>query len=180
MRAAVFLDRDGVLNHIVQREGRVESPRSLAEFRLVPDAVAAVARIRAAGLPVFVVTNQPDVARGLLPFDALQAMIEQLRTRVGVDDAAVCPHEDADDCACRKPRPGMLVELAQKWKVDLRRSFMVGDTWRDTTAGAAAGCRTVLLRTWYNEDASADTVVGDLSAAADWILEAHGTIDFRT
>lgn len=179
VRAAVFLDRDGVLNEVVVREGRVESPRSSAEFRIVPDAAASVRRLRAAGLPVLVVTNQPDIARGLLPHDDLKAMLDRLRSEVGVDDAMACVHDDGDGCDCRKPLPGLLVALARKWNVDLGQSFMVGDTWRDMDAGRAAGCRTVLLRTWYNGDAVGDTVVEDLAAAAEWILEAHGSVDVR-
>jgi D-glycero-D-manno-heptose 1,7-bisphosphate phosphatase len=174
-RAAVFLDRDGVLNEVVMRQDRVESPRALDEFRIVPDAAAAVARLKAAGLPVLVVTNQPDVARGLLSRADLDAMLDRLRTEVGIDDALACPHDDADRCECRKPLPGLLAALARRWDVALERSFMVGDTWRDMDAGRTAGCRTVLLRTSYNGDAHGDAVAGSLGAAADWILEANGS-----
>jgi D-glycero-D-manno-heptose 1,7-bisphosphate phosphatase len=169
-RVAVFLDRDGVLNEIVQRDGRVESPRSMDEFRLAADASSSVARLRAAGMPAFVVTNQPDIARGLLPESVLTVMMGQLRDIVGVDDVAVCPHQDGDDCTCRKPRPGLLRDLADRWGVDLTRSFMVGDTWRDMGAGRAAGCTTVLLRTGYNEDTSGDIEVSTLSEATSRIL----------
>jgi D-glycero-D-manno-heptose 1,7-bisphosphate phosphatase len=174
-RPGVFMDRDGVLNEIVVRDGRVESPRSLEEFRLVADARSAVARLRAAGLPVLVVTNQPDIARGLLPAADLDAMLKRLRTEAGVDDATACPHEDADECTCRKPQPGMLTGLARKWNVDPSQSWMVGDTWRDVEAGRAAGCRTVLLRTWYNNDANGDAIVSSLGDAVDLILEEHGS-----
>jgi D-glycero-D-manno-heptose 1,7-bisphosphate phosphatase len=169
---AVFLDRDGVLNEIVLRDGRVESPRTLDEFRLAPGARDAVHRLRDAGLPALVVTNQPDVARGLLPADVLAGMNARLREDVGVDDVRVCPHEDADSCECRKPLPGMLRELATRWEVDLERSFMVGDTWRDMMAGRSAGCTTVLVRTAYNDDASGDVEVGSVEEAATWILDA--------
>ncbi|HSJ05455.1 MAG TPA: HAD-IIIA family hydrolase [Longimicrobiales bacterium] len=172
-RGAVFLDRDGVLNAIVERGGRPESPRELAEFVLVAEARDSVRRLRAAGLPVFVVTNQPDVARGLLPAPALEAMMRRLTDHVGVDDTRVCPHEDRHGCACRKPAPGMILELAEHWGVDTGQSFMVGDTWRDMDAGRAAGCRTVLLRTWYNDDADGDMTVSDLGEAVDRILAAH-------
>lgn len=170
---AVFLDRDGVLNVIVEREGRPESPRVRGEFVLVAGARDSVDRLKAAGLPVFVVTNQPDLARGLLPVAELDAMMRQLEDDVGVDDMRVCPHEDRHGCTCRKPAPGMILELAAHWGVDTRRSFMVGDTWRDMEAGRAAGCRTVLLRTWYNDDADGDMTVSDLGAAVDWILTAR-------
>jgi D-glycero-D-manno-heptose 1,7-bisphosphate phosphatase len=169
-RPAVFLDRDGVLNEIVERAGRPESPRALHEFRVMDGASAAVARLRDAGLLLFVVTNQPDVARGLLTRPDLDGMLALLRREVGFDAAAVCPHDDAAGCECRKPRPGLLLGLAQEWGVDVSRSYMVGDTWRDVDAGAAAGCRTVLLRTWYNQDVGADIVATGLDCAVDHIL----------
>jgi D-glycero-D-manno-heptose 1,7-bisphosphate phosphatase len=170
---AVFLDRDGVLNVIVERDGRPESPRRLSEFRLVADAHRSVARLKAAGLPVFVVTNQPDLSRGLVSVEQLDAMMQTLTSELGIDAAGVCPHEDRDACACRKPRPGLILDLADRWRVDPTRSFMVGDTWRDMDAGRAAGCRTVLLRTWYNDDAHGDVTVDDLSSAVDRILAWH-------
>jgi D-glycero-D-manno-heptose 1,7-bisphosphate phosphatase len=173
-RPAVFLDRDGVLNEIVRRDGRVESPRLLHELRVAADAPGAVSRFRRAGLPVLVVTNQPDLARGLLSRSGFEAMMGVLREQVGFDDSAVCPHEDRDECGCRKPRPGMLETLAERWDVDPSHSWMVGDTWRDVEAGRAAGCRTVLLRTWYNQDVDGDVVVESLGAAADRILQEHG------
>lgn len=169
-RAAVFLDRDGVLNAIVEREGRPESPRTIDEFTLVPDAGDAVARLKAAGLLVFTVTNQPDLARDLLPPRELEAMMNVLTSGLGVDDTAVCPHEDRHACTCRKPLPGLLTGLADRWGVDLSRSYMVGDTWRDVAAGRAAGCRAILLRTWYNQDTRGDVDADDLSGAVDWIL----------
>lgn len=176
-QAAVFLDRDGVLNPIIVRDGRPGSPRRLDEFRLVPDAHDAVARLKAAGFAVFVVTNQPDLARGLLPAAELEAMMKVLTAELGVDDAAVCPHEDGHACDCRKPLPGLLNALADRWDIDLPRSFMVGDTWRDTAAGRAAGCRTVLLKTWYNQDTHGDMNVDELGGAVDWILEERQRAD---
>jgi len=168
----VFLDRDGVLNEVVWRDGAPASPREEAEFVLREEAVGAVARLRAAGYRVFVVTNQPDVARGRLAPARLDAMHALLRSRVEIDDERVCPHDDAAGCECRKPRPGMLTELAGAWAVELAESFLVGDSWRDVAAGRAAGCRTVLLRRSYNEGVEADRVVDTLEEAADWILAA--------
>jgi D-glycero-D-manno-heptose 1,7-bisphosphate phosphatase len=169
---AVFLDRDGVVNEVVWRDGLPASPREEAEFVLREEAVGAVARLRAAGYRVFVVTNQPDIARGRLAAARLDAMHALMRSRVAIDDARVCPHDDADGCECRKPRPGMLRELAGAWAVELAASFVVGDSWRDVAAGRAAGCRTVLLRRSYNEGVEADRVVDSLEEAAGWILAA--------
>jgi D-glycero-D-manno-heptose 1,7-bisphosphate phosphatase len=170
VKGAVFLDRDGVLNEVVWRDGRPASPRSPTELVIERGAAEAVARLRAAGLPVFVVTNQPDVARGLLPQQELTTMMRRLAAALAFDDHACCTHDDTDACACRKPLPGMLLELAARWQVSPAACYMVGDTARDVGAGRAAGCRTVLLRRSYNMDDEADIVVDTLEAAVDWIV----------
>ena len=125
-----------------------------------------------AGYLVFVVTNQPDIAREKLPLTELVAMNREVRARLKVDDLRVCPHDDDDQCECRKPLPGMLHVLARRWGVDLSESFMVGDTWRDVEAGRAAGCRTILLRRSYNEGVGADHVVETLDEVVE-VIGAH-------
>lgn len=142
---AVFLDRDGVLNALVRRNGRPVSPRVPGDFRLFDDAYEALRALRSSGFRIFVVTNQPDIARGHLDSADLHEMLAIVRRELEVDDIAFCPHDDSDDCACRKPAPGMLLDLARRWNVDLRRSFMIGDSWRDVEAGRRAGCRTILI-----------------------------------
>jgi D-glycero-D-manno-heptose 1,7-bisphosphate phosphatase len=164
-RQAVFLDRDGVLNRVVTRQGRPASPRSLEELALEPGAAPAVAALRAAGFLVFVVTNQPDLARGLLSPAVHEAMVARVREAVGPDEVVVCPHDDADACPCRKPRPGMLLRLAERWGVDLASSYMVGDTWKDMEAGRAVGCGVILIRADYNRGVAADHAVASLAEA---------------
>lgn len=171
MRRAVFLDRDGVLNAIVPRDGRPGSPRRFDELVVVEGAGRAVERLRAAGWLAFIVTNQPDIARGLMPQAELDAIMAAIRDEIEVDDAVVCPHDDADGCACRKPRPGMLLSLAERWGVDPARSYMIGDTERDMGAARAAGCRGILLRRGYNADARADARVETLDEAVTLILD---------
>jgi D-glycero-D-manno-heptose 1,7-bisphosphate phosphatase len=167
---AVFLDRDGVINEVVVRGGRPASPRALDELVLDPAAPSAVAALRAAGFRVFVVTNQPDLARSLLDPDVHEVMMARVREVVRPDELVTCPHDDAEGCACRKPRPGMLRGLAERWGVALAASFMVGDGWRDMAAGRAAGCRTILLARDYNEGVETDHTVTDLTEAAALIL----------
>ncbi len=171
MSRAVFLDRDGVLNRIVWRDGKAASPRAVDELVIEPDAPAALAALKAAGFKLFVVTNQPDVRRGLMPKASLEAIHRTLRRALPVDDVAVCEHDNADECACRKPRPGMLIDLARRHGLDLSASVMVGDQDRDIACGHAAGCATVLLARDYNSGAGADHVVETLSQAADVILQ---------
>lgn len=171
-RAAVFLDRDGVLNEVVERDGQPESPRTLAELRLVPD-LHAVDRLARAGHLVFITTNQPDIARGYSSAAVVRRMLDQIRSRVHIDDVRVCTHQDSDACTCRKPKPGMLLDLARHWRVDLARSWMIGDMWRDVEAARAAGCRSLLIRRPYNGDVSGDFEAATLAEAVERVLE-HG------
>ena len=180
-QVAVFLDRDGVLNELVERSGQTVSPRVPSDFRLFDDATSAVARLRALQLRVFVVTNQPDLSRGLMDGSALIAMTDALRRALDVDEVLVCGHDDSDACACRKPAPGMLIDLAHRWRVDLSASFVIGDTWKDIEAGRRAGCRTVLLQRSSPADGTfdasgADVTVGTLPEAVQYIEQ---TLDRR-
>jgi D-glycero-D-manno-heptose 1,7-bisphosphate phosphatase len=171
--AAVFLDRDGVLNDVVMRDGEPGSPRSLEEFRTAAD-LPAIVRLGAAGLLVFIITNQPDVGRGFVTDSVQMAMLDRIRTLAPVDDFRICRHDDAHHCDCRKPKPGMIHDLAHFWRVDLSRSFVVGDTWRDVGAARAAGCRSILIQRPYNAGAVADAYADTLDAAVDLVLEQHG------
>jgi len=172
MTRAVFLDRDGVINRAVIRDGRPYSPTALEEVEWLPGARDAIGLLRDAGYRVIVVTNQPDVRMGLQPQEVVEAIHRRLREVVAVDDIRVCYHIDEDGCLCRKPKPGMLVDAAREWGVDLTESVMVGDRWRDIEAGKAAGCKTVLIWGGYleREPLQPDAVVQSLSEAAALIL----------
>jgi D-glycero-D-manno-heptose 1,7-bisphosphate phosphatase len=155
-RPAVFLDRDGVLNEAVLRDGRPHPPVSPDEVVLRPGAAATCARLRAAGFLLVMVTNQPDIARGTTTRAAVDRINDRLVTQLELDAACVCPHDDADACGCRKPAPGLILDAADRFDVDLDASLMVGDRWRDIAAGAAAGVSTVWLRSTYREQAPRD------------------------
>ena len=170
MTRAVFLDRDGVLNRVVWRDGKPASPRSIEELEIEGEALAAAIALKAAGFKLFVVTNQPDVRRGLMSDAALDAIHAALTRALPVDAIAACRHDNADACACRKPRPGLLLELAGRHGIDLASSFMVGDQDRDTACGREAGCASVLIARPYNSGAGADHVVESLSQAVSVIL----------
>jgi len=152
MKRAVFLDRDGVINHVIWQENRPRAPMSLEEFELLPRSGEAIEMLRRAGFLTVVITNQPDVAAGLLQREVVEKINKQLRCLVPVDDIRVCYHRDQDGCGCRKPKPGMLLQAAHTWSVALDRSFMVGDRWSDIGAGHAAGCTTILVGDGYGED----------------------------
>jgi D-glycero-D-manno-heptose 1,7-bisphosphate phosphatase len=174
LKPAVFLDRDGVLNRVLIRDGLPFGPMTLAEFVLVDGAAEDVRRLKQAGFKVIVATNQPEIARGRLEPAALEAMHAKLRAEVPVDAIYVCPHSDEDRCTCRKPQPGLLLSAARDHGIDLNRSFMVGDRWRDVEAGKAAGCRTLLVEMGYREvlKTPPDHVVASLGEAVRKILGA--------
>jgi D-glycero-D-manno-heptose 1,7-bisphosphate phosphatase len=173
-RRAVFLDRDGVINQSVMRDGVPCPPATVSETVLADSAAESLARLKDRGFYLLVVTNQPDVRRGTTAKEDVERIHDWLAAQLPLDDFFVCYHDDADDCACRKPRPGLVLEAAAKHAIDLSRSFCIGDRWRDVDAGAAAGCRTILIDHGYNERrprAEPDTRVLSLQEAADWILK---------
>ena len=174
MKRAVFLDRDGVLNRSVVRAGRPYAPTSLDEFELLPGVLEALTNLRTAGFVLVVVTNQPDLATGRIRPEVAEAIHQKLRALLPLDDIKVCGHVDEDDCSCRKPRPGMLLEAARDWSIDLYRSFIVGDRWRDVAAGKAAGCKTIFVDYGYAERQKdpPDFVVTSLPEAAKIILQS--------
>lgn len=144
----------------------------MSELVILPEVVEACDALRQAGFSLVVVTNQPDVARGALAPVVVETIHDELRRRVRVTALYTCPHDDADNCPCRKPRPGMLLQAAEDLNLDLGKSYLVGDRWRDVEAGLRAGCRTVHLDRTYSERApsGADMVVSGLPEAARWIL----------
>jgi len=168
----VLLDRDGVINRSLVVDGRPVAPRTLSEFRLLPDAGRNIAILKRQGFKVAVVTNQPDVANGLIAPAELARMHGRLAP-LGVDLVKVCMHAQDAGCSCRKPRPGMLLEAAVELGIALGRSYMVGDRWSDVEAGRAVGCYTIRIeRRWANEKPSrADALVGSLGAAVKHILQ---------
>jgi D-glycero-D-manno-heptose 1,7-bisphosphate phosphatase len=173
MHRAVFLDRDGVINVNIERDGRLVAPTTLEDFRLVPGVEEAVHRLKSAGLLVIVVTNQPDIATGRTSRETVEAMHDLLRARLAIDDIQTCTHVDADRCICRKPKPGMILQAADDWQIDLSRSYLVGDSWRDIEAGRTAGCSTILVLSGYQQEKSSDPdkAVRSLTDAVSYILE---------
>ncbi len=171
-RAAVFLDRDGVLNAAEVRDGRPHPPADAAAVAVLPGAAAACRELAAAGLALIVITNQPDIARGTTSTAQVKAINDRLRAELPLDDVVVCPHDDADGCECRKPQPGMILAAARRWEIDLSRSVTVGDRWRDVAAGRAAGTRTVYLDRGYDEPSAEgqDLTVNQLQESVPWII----------
>ena len=169
---AVFLDRDGVINRAVVRDGIPHPPSSPNELEILPGVAEAVARLKAAGFRLVVVTNQPDVARGAISRETVESVHALLSERLPIDEFRVCLHDDEDHCTCRKPEPGMLLDAASEANLELSSCYMVGDRWRDIAAGKAAGCTTVFIDYGYMEKQQTvpDATAGSLLEAAEWIL----------
>ena len=171
MARAVFLDRDGVINRAIARNGKPYPPASITEIEILPGVPEALARLRAAGYRLVIVTNQPDIARGATTMAAVEAIHAEMRSALGLDDIRVCPHDDADRCACRKPKPGLLLREPAH---DMAASVMIGDRWRDIEAGRAAGCGvTILVDYGYDELVPHEPTVrvASLAEAAAWLLD---------
>ena len=170
MRRAAFLDRDGVLNRAVVRNGKPFPPASVEDVEILPGVPEALARLRAAGYHLVVVTNQPDIARATTTAGAVEAIHSHLRAMLGLEDIRVCPQDDGDGCDCRKPKPGLLLRSPAH---DMAASVMIGDRWRDIEAGVAAGCGvTILVDYRYDEPVVHEPTVrvASLAEAADWLL----------
>ncbi len=169
--AAVFLDRDGVINRAILRQGRPHPPASIEELGILPGVPEALRRLKEAGFRLVVVTNQPDVARGTQTQAAVEQLHDVLQATLPIDEVRVCYHDDRDGCSCRKPAPGLLLADPSH---ELSRSVMVGDRWRDVEAGQRAGVRTILVGTGYDErDVTPDFRVESLAEAASTILNMN-------
>ena len=169
----MFLDRDGVINRALQREGKPYPPACLSEFEILPGVPEACAMLAEAGFLLIVATNQPDVGRGTLDQAVVAAIHARMSGLLPIAGVEVCYHAGGQpECDCRKPKPGMLVRAAREWGLDLTRSWMVGDRWRDIDCGHAAGCRTIFIDYGYKEDLRQrpDFRCGSLLEAARIIL----------
>jgi D-glycero-D-manno-heptose 1,7-bisphosphate phosphatase len=148
---AVFFDRDGVLIQTPVINGTPVASNKLNEIEFVPGAIELCLKLAELKVPTFMVTNQPDISRG----KANRTIVEEINQRVArecaLTDIAMCVHDNEDSCRCRKPLPGMIMELASQYSLILEDSFMVGDRWRDVDAGAAAGCQTIFIDYGYGE-----------------------------
>ena len=173
VKRAVFLDRDGVLNDVTMRGGKPHPPANLAELRVADGVPEALARLKAAGWLLIVVTNQPDVGRGTQSREVADQINQKLAAVLPVDDFVVCWHDGSEPCSCRKPKPGMVLDAAARHGIDLARSFLIGDRWRDIDCGRAAGVRTVWIDRGYAErgpEKPPDFRCGAIAEAVDWIL----------
>jgi D-glycero-D-manno-heptose 1,7-bisphosphate phosphatase len=174
MIRAVFLDRDGVINRPLERKGLPYPPAGPGEFEIYPEVPEACRRLQQAGFLLVVATNQPDVGRGTLKPEVVEAIHAEMCRQLPLDRVEVCYHpgQGLSDCDCRKPKPGMLLRAARELGIELAQSWMVGDRWRDVDCGHAAGCRTIFIDRDYAEALKQppDFRVKNLREAAEIIL----------
>ncbi len=167
VKRAIFLDRDGVINKVIFRNGKVSSPWRFEEFEILPDVKKVLTKFKEMGFLKIVVSNQPDVKRGFLKKEELEKMNQFLIQNLPIDEIMICPHDDDDHCNCRKPKPGLILEAAKKYGIDLKQSFLIGDTWKDVEAGKRAGCKVILIKKDYNKEIqnNCDFLVNNLEEA---------------
>lgn len=142
---AVFLDRDGVINRALVREGKPYPPSTIHELEILPGVDEALSSLKKEGFLLIVVTNQPDVARGKTKREFVDAINYKLASSLPIDEFCTCFHDDSDNCDCRKPKAGSLLSAATRHDICLTSSFMVGDRWRDMEVGMELGVEPYLL-----------------------------------
>lgn len=171
---AMFLDRDGVINEVLSR--RVKFVNEPEDFYLIDGVGEAVKLFNDDGFKVFIVTNQGGIGLGFMEETALDIVHNKMEDDLAVfgahiDDIAYCPHKPHAKCACRKPKPEMIIRLAEEYKIDLEKSYMVGDREPDITAGKEAGTKTILVGVREKIEVDADMTFHDLLSAAEWICK---------
>jgi len=174
MNKAIFLDRDGVINHSKIIDGKPHPPLSLDDFKIIDGVEKALILLHNAGFHLIVVTNQPDVSRGVVSEDKIELIHSFLKSDFPIDEIMTCYHDDADNCECRKPKPGNVLKAAKKYNIDLKNSYMIGDRWRDIEAGISAGCKTIFIDYHYNEKqpVTYNYKATDLLEASKFILDS--------
>jgi len=170
MKAAVFIERDGVLNEVRVERQQPVSPLTLGDFHVNQQAIPLLQKLKAAGLLLIATTNQPGLSRGYQSRRELDRIHELLRATFALDDILVCPHDAADHCTCRPPKPGLLVEAGFKWRLNLDHCFVISDKWQDAEAARTAGATSLLLQSSSNGKARSDLVLPGLAAAVDKLL----------
>ena len=151
MRKAIFLDRDGVINKVFIKDNLPTSPPSFDQLEILPGVKEAILILKKLNFVCLIVTNQPDVSRGKIEKKTVIKMNNHLKDEIKLDDIFVCYHDDHDNCKCRKPKAGLLLEAGKKWDINLRKSYMIGDRWKDIEAGRSAGCKTIFVDYKYSE-----------------------------
>ncbi|MCB1194073.1 MAG: HAD family hydrolase [Leptospiraceae bacterium] len=151
MEKAVFFDRDGVINKAIVKDGKPYPPSDITQFEWNEKIEEVLDYVKSLGYLAFIFTNQPDVARGAQTKENVESIHKLILSKLSIDEIYCCYHDSGDNCECRKPKPGMLYEAQNKYNIDLGKSFVIGDRWRDIEAGKQAGCKTIFIDYHYDE-----------------------------
>ena len=172
-KRAIFLDRDGVINVPLIREGKSYAPRNLNDFKFYPETFDTLQRLKTLDCLLIVVTNQPDIANGLVDKQVVEKMHEMIIQELPIDHIETCPHSQKDNCECRKPKPGMLIRSALKFNINLSQSIMIGDRRSDIEAGQGAGCKSIFIDRDYHEQRQDNPflTVKSLEEAASFLVK---------
>lgn len=171
MKLAVFIERDGILNEVRVEKRQQIVPVSPAEFCIKTNAIEPIQLLKKAGFKLIVITNQPGISRGYLFRRDLIMMHNKLMESFPLDDILVCPHDETDDCNCRKPKTGLFIEAVIKWNIDISRSFVLSNKWQDAEVARRIGCTSILIDSPFIGNSHHDFIVPDIKAAVEKILK---------
>src|SRR5688572_11730031 len=179
MKRAVFIERDAILNEV--RQGprqQIITPLTLEEFVVLKDREPYLRTLKEAGFVLIATTSQPGLSRGYQSRRELDRMHEHLRRTFPLDGIMVCPHDEDDHCPCRKPKPGLLIEAAFKWHLNLDHSFVISDKWQDAEAARTAGCTSLLVKSPHNGNAHHDFILPDVESIVAKILRLKPQLEY--
>lgn len=174
-RRAVFFDRDGVINRAIIVDGKPKSPKLINELFIYNEAIELIKMVRNLDLVPIIITNQPEIARGNITLDQANAINDYILRVTQVERVYMCPHDDADSCQCRKPKPGLLKEASKELGINLKTSYCIGDRWRDIEAGLSVGTKTIWIDRGYIEPEPNyfDLKISSLKEAGDFIRNSN-------
>jgi len=173
-RKAIFLDRDGVLNKAIVRNRKPYPPSTIDELEILEGVYEGIQLLKHSGYKLIVITNQPDVARGLTTIEKVNEINNRIIQLLNVDEIICCFHDDSENCECRKPKPGMILEAVKKWEIDLSVSYLIGDRWRDIQTAKNIGLSSILIKYDYDEKKiNANFECNNLEEAANFILKIY-------
>ena len=171
MKQGILFERDGILNVVRIEHQHQVCPLTMEEFRVNEAIAPLLGKLKAEGFLLFATTNQPGLSRGYQSRRELDRMHDLLQRKLSLDDILICPHDQTDHCPCHKPKPGLFVEAAFKWHLDLDRSFVVSEKWQDAEAARTVGCTSLLLDSPWIGNVHHDFVLPDLGAIVDKIQQ---------
>ena len=172
MNKAIFFDRDGVLIEAPTRNRKPKSIDKHSDIKFIAD-VELILRLKQLGYYLIVVTNQPDISRKLISYDFVENVNSQIKKKYFLDRFYVCPHSELDNCQCRKPKNGLILEAKKDYNLDLSNCFMIGDRWKDIDAAEISGCKSIFIDRKYKEEKPSRqiTQVNSFKKAVDVILQ---------